>query len=117
MTAFFLEIDNYDTIINAFAAIPAGVTSLHFSGNDLDNKTGAELAQAFAAIPAGVTSLNLRCNSLDNKTGSKELAQEVHHLLPQKDADSQNYIGHVPKNHVANLMALCTRCHDEVHGH
>jgi len=46
---------------------------------------------------------------------SKELAQEVHHLLPQKDADSRNYIGHVPKNHVANLMALCTRCHDEVH--
>jgi len=44
-----------------------------------------------------------------------ELAQEVHHLLPQKDADSQNYIGHVPKNHVANLMALCTRCHDEEH--
>jgi DNA mismatch repair protein MutS len=47
---------------------------------------------------------------------SSELAQEVHHLLPQKDADSKNYIGHVPKNHVANLMALCTRCHDEVHG-
>jgi DNA mismatch repair protein MutS len=46
---------------------------------------------------------------------SSELAQEVHHLLPQKDADSKNYIGHVPKNHVANLMALCTRCHDEVH--
>ena len=46
---------------------------------------------------------------------SKELAQEVHHRLPQKDADSMNYIGHVPKNHVANLMALCTRCHDEVH--
>ena len=45
-----------------------------------------------------------------------ELAQEVHHLLPQKDADAMNYIGHVPKNHVANLMALCTRCHDEVHG-
>ena len=45
-----------------------------------------------------------------------ELAQEVHHLLPQKDADHLNYIGHVPKNHVANLMALCTRCHDEVHG-
>ena len=47
---------------------------------------------------------------------SVKLAQEVHHLLPQKDADSRNYIGHVPKNHVANLMALCTRCHDEVHG-
>ena len=47
---------------------------------------------------------------------SSELAQEVHHLLPQKDADHLNYIGHVPKNHVANLMALCTRCHDEVHG-
>lgn len=46
---------------------------------------------------------------------SVELAQEVHHLLPQKDADNQNYIGHVPKNHVANLMALCSRCHDEVH--
>jgi DNA mismatch repair protein MutS len=48
---------------------------------------------------------------------SVELAQEVHHLLPQKDADHLNYIGHVPKNHVANLMALCTRCHDEVHRH
>ena len=47
---------------------------------------------------------------------SSELAQEIHHLLPQKDADAMNYIGHVPKNHVANLMALCTRCHDEVHG-
>ena len=46
---------------------------------------------------------------------SLELAQEVHHLLPQKDADAMNYIGHVPKNHVANLMALCTRCHDAVH--
>jgi DNA mismatch repair protein MutS len=46
---------------------------------------------------------------------SVELAQEIHHLLPQKDADSRNYIGHVPKNHAANLMALCTRCHDEVH--
>jgi len=46
---------------------------------------------------------------------SAELAQEVHHRLPQKDADSANFIGHVPKNHVANLMALCTRCHDEVH--
>ena len=44
-----------------------------------------------------------------------ELAQEIHHLLPQKDADAMNYIGHVPKNHVANLMAMCTRCHDEVH--
>lgn len=47
---------------------------------------------------------------------STEMAQEVHHLLPQKDADARNFIGHVPKNHVANLMALCTRCHDEVHG-
>ena len=46
---------------------------------------------------------------------SAELAQEVHHRLPQKDADSSNFIGHVPKNHVANLMALCSRCHDEVH--
>jgi len=46
---------------------------------------------------------------------SAEMAQEVHHLLPQKDADGANFIGHVPKNHVANLMALCTRCHDEVH--
>ena len=28
-------------------------------------------------------------------------------------ADSRNYIDHVPKNHVANLIALG---HDEVHG-
>lgn len=46
---------------------------------------------------------------------SLEFAEEVHHLLPQKDADRTNYIGHVPKNHVANLMALCKKCHDQIH--
>ena len=61
-------------LAQAFAAIPAGVTSLDLGCNYLGNKSGAELAQAFAAIPAGVTSLNLWGNDLSNKSGA-ELAQ------------------------------------------
>ena len=58
-------------LAQAFASIPANVTSLDLSGNHLYNKTGAELALAFAAIPANVTSLDLSWNRLDNKTAAE----------------------------------------------
>ncbi|MDF1683468.1 MAG: hypothetical protein P1U36_02310 [Legionellaceae bacterium] len=58
-------------LAEAFAGIPAGVTSLNLSDNDLGRKTGAELAEAFAGIPAGVTSLYLIWNGLGDKTGAE----------------------------------------------
>jgi hypothetical protein len=61
-------------LAQAFASIPAGVTSLDLFRNSLGTKTGADLAQAFAAIPASVSSLNLRENRLGEKTGA-ELTQ------------------------------------------
>lgn len=44
-----------------------------------------------------------------------ELAQEVHHLQEQRLADEAGFIEGVYKNHPANLMALCEKCHREEH--
>ena len=61
-------------IAHAVAALPASVSSLNLRFNSLGNKSGAELAQAFAALPASVSSLDVSYNSLDLKSGA-ELAQ------------------------------------------
>ena len=45
------------------------------------------------------------------------LSEETHHLEEQQYADSYGYIGTIHKNHKANLMALCSSCHDAVHHH
>jgi DNA mismatch repair protein MutS len=45
-----------------------------------------------------------------------EMGQEIHHLQEQKEADSDGYIdGHFHKNHPANLMSVCKKCHDKIH--
>lgn len=40
---------------------------------------------------------------------------EVHHLQHQADADSQGFIGSTHKNHPANLLNVCEKCHDKLH--
>lgn len=45
----------------------------------------------------------------------EEIAEETHHILHQKDADENGYIGSVHKNHLANLLALCQKCHHKIH--
>ena len=40
-------------------------------------------------------------------------AVETHHLLPQRSADGNGFIGHVPVHHPANLQPLCKECHAE----
>jgi DNA mismatch repair protein MutS len=45
-----------------------------------------------------------------------EISEEVHHLIPQKKADSAGFIGdEFHKNHVANLAAVCEKCHKKMH--
>ena len=44
-----------------------------------------------------------------------KLAVDTHHLLYQKNADESGFIGHVNKNHLANLQALCEDCHKLTH--
>ena len=41
----------------------------------------------------------------------EEIASEVHHLQEQKLANEAGRIGSIHKNHQANLMSLCEKCH------
>jgi DNA mismatch repair protein MutS len=48
----------------------------------------------------------------------KKMGEEIHHLQPQKDTDLNGYLNGekwVHKNHPANLLSLCSACHDELH--
>ena len=49
--------------------------------------------------------LKNKCTMCDNK------ATEVHHMMPQKDADENGYINVFHKNHKANTIPLCKACH------
>jgi DNA mismatch repair protein MutS len=47
---------------------------------------------------------------------NKRPVDEVHHMVYQDDADSNGIIQNdFHKNHIANLMNICTFCHDELH--
>jgi DNA mismatch repair protein MutS len=43
------------------------------------------------------------------------IANEVHHIEQQKDADKDGYINTYHKNSKFNLVCLCESCHDKVH--
>jgi DNA mismatch repair protein MutS len=42
-------------------------------------------------------------------------ADEVHHLQHQQFADNNNFIQNFHKNHLANLISVCSECHDRFH--
>lgn len=42
-------------------------------------------------------------------------SQEVHHIKHQQFADKDGFFGSVHKNHLQNLMNLCSKCHDTLH--
>ena len=49
-----------------------------------------------------------------------EMSTEVHHLIPQKLADSKGFIRKKDgtifhKNHLANLKSVCEKCHRQFH--
>ena len=47
------------------------------------------------------------------------LGEEIHHLEPQKIASKNGIIkmehGEFHKNHLANLISVCEKCHDKLH--
>jgi len=44
------------------------------------------------------------------------MSDEIHHKIPQKQADSQGMVKPgIHKNNPANLMALCESCHHNIH--
>lgn len=51
-----------------------------------------------------------KCEICNNHIG-----EETHHLKQQKDADKNGFIGSIHKNHPANLLTVCEKCHDNIH--
>ena len=51
-----------------------------------------------------------KCEMCNNHIG-----EETHHLKQQKDADKNGFIGSIHKNHPANLLTVCEKCHDKIH--
>jgi DNA mismatch repair protein MutS len=43
------------------------------------------------------------------------IGEEVHHLQPQKEANTNGFIDTFHKNHPANLMNICEKCHTKTH--
>jgi len=64
------------------------------------------------ATPSRYNAAKLRrlCELCQKKKGT-----EVHHLQHQESADSNDFIGHIHKNHPANLATVCEDCHREIH--
>jgi DNA mismatch repair protein MutS len=71
--------------------------------------------------PSGLSLKSSRYNSHKlvgdcEKCGKK--GTEVHHIHPQKDAQDgfiKTEASLFHKNHLGNLMTLCTKCHDKIH--
>ena len=45
----------------------------------------------------------------------KKISTDIHHLQHQANADKNDFIGHLHKNSLGNLIAVCQECHDEFH--
>jgi DNA mismatch repair protein MutS len=43
------------------------------------------------------------------------IGEETHHIAPQAASDQNGFIGTFHKNHPANLMSVCSKCHDAEH--
>lgn len=42
-------------------------------------------------------------------------AEHSHHIIFQKEADKNGFIGHMHKNNLLNQVGLCEKCHHDVH--
>lgn len=64
------------------------------------------------ATPSRYNAAKLRrlCEICEKARGT-----EVHHLQHQESADADNFIGHIHKNHPANLASVCEDCHRDIH--
>lgn len=44
----------------------------------------------------------------------KVMGTEIHHLQEQQAADENGFITHFHKNHKANIVSICKKCHDDI---
>jgi len=46
---------------------------------------------------------------------NRAMGEEIHHLQEQNLANEDGFIGGIHKNHPANLISICQKCHDKIH--
>jgi DNA mismatch repair protein MutS len=73
------------------------------------------LRNKYFPINKGDLSLETTRYNSDKIKSLCELCKKIHHMQQQCDADKNGFIGHIDKNHTANLMSICSKCHDETH--
>ena len=81
-------------------------------------KLANEIRQEVLDVPQLHSHKQSRYNAklfVDTCAICKEKAQEVHHIEHQAAADEEGFIGHIHKNNLSNLMAVCGACHDKIH--
>jgi 5-methylcytosine-specific restriction endonuclease McrA len=44
-----------------------------------------------------------------------KLGEEIHHIREQQESNEKGFIDTFHKNHPANLISICQKCHDEIH--
>jgi hypothetical protein len=69
-------------LVQAFAKIPAGVTTLDLVYTNLDKKTNAEVAKILQAIPTGVRNINIENNGLLACKTTRQRDELLARLLP-----------------------------------
>ena len=57
---------------------------------------------------------NSKIKGMCEKCG-ENIGEDIHHLTEQQCADDYGFIQSFHKNHKANLINLCKKCHDEIH--
>lgn len=67
-----------------------------------------------------LTAKKTHYNSLKLKTPvceicKRNISDDIHHLQHQKRANSKGFIDGFHKNHAANLVSVCKKCHDNFH--
>lgn len=90
-------------------ALPKEIMDMAFEfRNKYFSKTSGELSHKTSQYNA--KKIRGICEICDS-----EPATEIHHLIPQMDADSNGFIGSFHKNTKANLASICEKCHHKLH--
>ena len=76
------------------------------------NKYFPDMCGSLSSQPSRYNSSKLRGKC---ELCKEDIAEEIHHLQEQKMADDNGRIGSIHKNHSANLMSLCEKCHLKMH--
>ena len=87
---------------DAFLEKAYSFRSKHFSMNkgELSNQTTAYNSKKIRGL----------CELCKN-----EIAEEIHHIIPQKLSNENGFINNFHKNHPANLQGICNTCHTNLH--